>query len=94
MTVYVDNYNADHGRMVMCHMVADTQKELHEMASKIGVDRKWFQRRLSMPWRDHYDICLAKKKLAVRYGAIEITVSQLGKLLREKKREAKEKHDI
>ena len=41
MTVYVDDMKAKFGRMIMCHMIADTDEELHTMASKIGVKLKW-----------------------------------------------------
>ena len=44
MPVYVDNMKAQFGRMIMCHMVADTDEELHAMAAKIGVQRKWHQK--------------------------------------------------
>ena len=53
MSVYVDNMRAPYRRMIMCHMIADTEAELHAMADSIGVARKWYQ-------GDHYDICLAK----------------------------------
>lgn len=66
MAVYVDDMRAKFGRMVMCHMLADTDEELHAMADRIGVNRKWFQ-------GDHYDICGAKRQDAVRFGAREIT---------------------
>lgn len=68
MPVYVDDMQASYGRMKMCHMLADTVAELLEMADKIGVDRKWFQT-LSHP---HFDICMAKRRLAVKHGAIEV----------------------
>jgi hypothetical protein len=68
MPVYVDDMRASYGRMKMCHMLADTVAELLDMADKIGVDRKWFQA-LSHP---HFDICMAKRKLAVAAGAIEV----------------------
>jgi hypothetical protein len=63
--VYIDSYNAQLGRMKMCHMIADTEKELYEMVDKIGVKRKWKH-------NDYYDICLSKKKLAIENGAIEL----------------------
>ena len=44
MSVYVDDMEAGYGRMVMCHMWADTLDELFEMADAIGIQRKWLQR--------------------------------------------------
>ena len=54
MTVYVDDMKARFGRMVMCHMIADTEEELHVMADRIVVARRWHQ-------GDHYDIALSKR---------------------------------
>lgn len=68
MPVYVDKAVWPFRRMIMCHMVADTPNELHAMADKIGVARRWFQSNASFP---HYDICKAKRALAIRYGAVE-----------------------
>lgn len=79
MSVYVDNMRARFGRMVMCHMVADSLDELHAMADRIGVARRWFQNKPRMP---HYDICLAKRALAVQHGAVEIEWREVPKLLR------------
>ncbi|WP_299933407.1 DUF4031 domain-containing protein [uncultured Pelagimonas sp.] len=68
MSVYVDNPQHRVGRMVMCHMLADSIAELMVMADTIGVDRKWFQ-----PQRHpHFDICKAKRTLAIKAGAIEV----------------------
>jgi Protein of unknown function (DUF4031) len=63
------------------HMLADTQAELHAMADRIGVARRWFQ---SPPKasRPHYDIALSKRALAVATGAREITTSELRPMLR------------
>ncbi|UXN70870.1 DUF4031 domain-containing protein [Devosia neptuniae] len=47
MSVYVDDMEAGFGRMVMCHMWADTLDELFDMVDAIGVQRKWLQRPLS-----------------------------------------------
>lgn len=68
MSVYVDNPIFRYGRMIMCHMLADTLGELHVMADKIGVARRNFQNDASTP---HYDICKAKRAIAVKHGAIE-----------------------
>lgn len=68
MSVYVDKERNGFGRMVMCHMFADTLPELHAMASAIGMDRAWFQP-LSFP---HYDVSLSRRAAAIQRGAIEV----------------------
>lgn len=83
MTVYVDNMRAQLGRMVMCHMLADTTDELLAMADKIGVNRKWIQSP-GTP-REHFDIALTKRAEAVKHGAVEITMSQAGAIVRRKR---------
>lgn len=80
MTVYVDSMRAKYGRLILCHMIADTEAELHAMADRIGVARQWFQRDASTP---HYDICLSKRAVAVRHGAVVLTRRELGLKLRE-----------
>lgn len=75
MTVYVDDMRAKFGRMVMCHMIADTDGELHAMAARIGVARRWHQ--ASPPAStSHYDIALSKRAEAVAAGAVQITQRQ------------------
>lgn len=77
MTVYVDDVRHQFGRMVMCHMWADSDAELLAMADRIGVQRKWIQGHptLSQPrfrgasWV-HFDIALAKKAKAIAAGAV------------------------
>jgi hypothetical protein len=69
MAVYVDNVRHHFGRMIMCHMWADSMLELLEMADRIGVQRKWLQLPPKASWA-HFDISLEKKALAMRDGAI------------------------
>lgn len=76
MTVYVDDMRARFGRMIMCHMMADTREELLAMADRIGVARKWIQQ--SGTPGEHFDIALSKRALAVRHGAQEITWHEMG----------------
>lgn len=75
MAVYVDDMEATYGRMIMCHMIADSDAELHEMADRIGIARKWHQAPPKVS-TSHYDIAKSKKALAVSFGAIEITDRQ------------------
>ena len=77
MAVYVDNAKNPFGRLLMCHMWADTPAELFAMADRIGVQRKWFQRPagsgvagMDASW-EHFDIAQSKRALAVAAGAIE-----------------------
>ena len=87
MSVYVDSMRARFGRMVMCHMMADTSEELHMMADRIGVARRWVQH--AGTHREHYDIVLSKRALAVRYGAVELDAHALGELLRRRRMDSK-----
>lgn len=69
MAVYVDNSAHAFGRMIMCHMIADTPAELRLMAMRIGVGLQWFQFQASTP---HFDIAKSKRMLAISHGAIEL----------------------
>lgn len=75
MTVYVDSSRWRLGRMIMCHMLADTEEELHAMADKIGIERRHYQ-------GDHYDISKGKRALATKAGAITVTSRFLVQLRR------------
>ena len=86
MTVYVDNMRARFRGMIMCHMIADSDDELHAMAARIGMARRWFQNTHSGP---HYDIALPKRALAVTYGAQEITQRQCAAMCARRRVEGK-----
>ncbi|MEC7763343.1 MAG: DUF4031 domain-containing protein [Pseudomonadota bacterium] len=83
MTVYVDTMRARFGRMTMCHMIADSTGELLAMADRIGVQRKWIQNPGSH--REHFDIALSKRKLAIEAGAVEVSMMELGRILRARR---------
>lgn len=78
MTVYVDNARHRVGRLVLCHMGADSLDELHAMAMHLGV-RRWFQ---DKPGRPHYDICLSNRARAIAAGAVEVSSRDLVRLMR------------
>lgn len=76
MSVYVDECVWPYSRMMMCHMLADKVEDLHAMADRIGVSRRWFQNSRY----PHYDICKSKRALAVQLGAVEINRRQFVEL--------------
>lgn len=70
MSTYVDAAVYRYRRMVMCHLIADSPAELHDMAARIGVARRWFQEPPAASFW-HYDVCKSMRSLAVSHGAIE-----------------------
>lgn len=83
MGVYVDNMQAGYRGMKMCHMIADSREELDSIADQIGVQRKWIQK--SGTVYEHYDICLSKRKLAVKAGAVELSMKDLASRIRARR---------
>jgi hypothetical protein len=81
MSVYVDGAENRFGRMIMCHMLADTVAELHDMADRIGMWRDWFQP-LSSP---HYDLSKSRRAAAVASGAIEIDRRAVADLIKRRR---------
>lgn len=83
MVVYVDDMHKSpmgrFGRMKMSHMMADTTEELLKMADVVGVDRKWIQNAGAGPHREHFDISMIRRRLAVGAGAIELTMRGLAR---------------
>lgn len=84
MGVYVDDAVHGYGRMLMCHMIADTAEELHRMAERIGIARRHYQSpaKVSFP---HYDICKSKRAEALKAGAVEIDRRYLGQYMKNTK---------
>lgn len=86
MAVYVDQARHRLGRMIMCHMTADTLGELHEMAQRIGISALHFQGPPTCR-HAHYDICKAKRTQAVRLGAVEVSSRLIARVGRRLTRE-------
>jgi hypothetical protein len=88
VTVYVDDMYrfpmGRFGRLKMSHMIADSDDELHAMADKIGVSRRWFQGHRTSG--SHYDIAITKRELALQYGARAVTLRQLGMMNYERRK--------
>jgi hypothetical protein len=66
-----------------CHLLADERDELHVMADRVGMPRRFFQ---DHPWRWHYDLPAPMREQAVALGAIEVDLKIVGALLRDRKR--------
>ena len=77
MSVYVGVPMWPFGRMVMCHMVADTERELDAMAFELMLRREWKQhdpdkKPGTVGALVHYDIPKSKRALAVKLGAVPL----------------------
>ena len=64
--VYVDDFCIPFRGRLMCHMLADTDAELRDMADRIGMQQRWHQ-------GDHFDIDRDMRAIAIAHGAQEIT---------------------
>lgn len=54
-----------------CHMLADSDEELHALAEAIGLKREWHQP--SPPSsQSHYDLTPSKREAAIKAGAIPV----------------------
>lgn len=73
MTVYVDDMKIKYQGMYMCHMIADSRLELFKMTTEIGVKIKWYH-------KGHFNICIAKRRLAIKKGAILVPKELLAKM--------------
>lgn len=86
MPVYVDDMwtraMGQYRRMKMSHMWSPDLDELHAMADKIGLNRKWFQDKSSFL---HYDVSLSLRGKAVSFVAVEITMKELAQMVRDHK---------
>ena len=81
MPVYVDKMQTQFRGMKMCHLLADSLNELHDMADQLGLRPDWFQ---GYPVA-HYDISLDKRRRALRLGATEIGIRATAMLMRRLK---------
>lgn len=63
-----------------CHMISDTNDldELHAMADRLGLKRRWFQTDSSVP---HYDLRDSKRRKAIEYGAREVGRREMGEII-------------
>ncbi|MEO7083064.1 MAG: DUF4031 domain-containing protein [Gemmatimonadaceae bacterium] len=83
MSVFIDDMRTPFRGMLMCHMIADSPDELHRMATAIGLARRWVQ--FPGTAREHYDISIETRAIAVQLGAVAVTRRELIMRIREKR---------
>jgi hypothetical protein len=68
-----------------CHLFSSAidPTELHDLAQKIRLRREWFQPGHDLldstqhdPVHDHYDVTMNKRLLAIKAGAVPVTIEQ------------------
>lgn len=85
MTILVDELNEyTRGPAYLqgwwCHMMSDIADEeglteLHRMAHRLGLERRWFQSK--NPRFPHYDLRPSKREMAIELGAQEVLSTEL-----------------
>lgn len=74
MAVYVGVPMWPFRNMIMCHMFADTEKELDDLAQRLGMRPEWKQKPDRPAGRIsglvHYDIAKSKRAQAIKMGAV------------------------
>ena len=83
MPVYVDDAKNPFGRMIMCHMLADTTEELLVMAKKVGLDAKHIQHAGTA--NEHFELSKSYREKAVKAGAKEVNSRELVQIIRRRR---------
>jgi hypothetical protein len=78
MAVYVDEAVWQRRGRRFCHLVADSPEELAAFAARLGLRRAWLQKKPGRPWKDHYDLPAWARAEAIRLGARELTMREMG----------------
>lgn len=88
MAVYVDpirEHPPVHGQRFWCHMIADTEAELHAMADRIGLPRRAYQ-------GDHYDLVPEGRAFALAFGAEEMETRTMARRVCAARKAARRKN--
>jgi hypothetical protein len=87
LTVYVDDWRQ---RATIrqrddrwSHLLADDPDELHDMAARLGIPQRGYQRHRRSSALNHYDLPESLRLQAIELGAVAITWRQLARLTRE-----------
>jgi hypothetical protein len=90
LTVYVDDWRQ---RATIrqrddrwSHLLADDPDELHDMAARLGIPQRGYQRHRRSAALNHYDLPESLRLQAIELGAVAVTWRQLARLTREWRR--------
>jgi hypothetical protein len=90
LTVYVDDWRQ---RATIrqrddrwSHLLADDPDELHDMAARLGIPPRGYQRHRRSAALNHYDLPESLRLRAIELGAVAITWRELARLTREWRR--------
>ena len=86
VAVYVDDSRIRWRGREWSHLIGDTTEEVHAFAAGLGLERALFHGKPTRPWKDHYDVPEATRRLAIRRGARPITCREVAEILRAKRR--------
>jgi len=76
MAVYVDDAIWNFAGRKGCHLMADSEEELHRFAARLGVHRSSYQGppKTAAP---HYDITGFERDRAIRMGALAVSRAEI-----------------
>ena len=79
--LYVDHLRIPFGRMLMSHLVADTQEELRDAARRLDLHQY-----IQYPGgrKEHLDLSESKRREAIRMGAKEVTAREIVRIQQAK----------
>lgn len=83
MAVYVDDAFIPYGRMIMCHMLADSHEELMAMSYTLGLKVRWLQKPETPA--EHFDVSKRYRERAVANGAVEVSSKDIVVMIRGKR---------
>lgn len=89
MPVYVDDAVWPWRGRLWCHLMADTDDELHAFAERLGLQRVWLQHKPARPWLDHFDLPDYGREKAIILGAIPVSRAELVAVIRAKRAAAR-----
>ena len=82
--LYVDHLRVPFGRMLMSHLVADTQEELRDAARRLGLHQYIQYPSYPSGRKEHLDLSESKRIEAIRMGAKEVTAREIVRIQQAK----------